>query len=108
MSKVAVGLSGGVDSSVTVHLLQEAGHEVVGIHLLLTPESSRDADAASDARRVADHFGIEFHILDARDTFAKTIIEPFADAYINSQHQIPVYAVTPLLNSVSFGKKPSA
>lgn len=89
MSKVAVGLSGGVDSSVTVHLLQEAGHEVVGIHLLLTPESSRDADAASDARRVADHFGIEFHILDARDTFAKTVIEPFADAYINSQTPNP-------------------
>lgn len=89
MSKVAVGLSGGVDSSVTVHLLQEAGHEVVGIHLLLTPESSRDQDAASDARRVADHFGIDFHILDARDTFEKAVIRPFADAYINSQTPNP-------------------
>lgn len=89
MSKVAVGLSGGVDSSVTVHLLKEAGHEVIGIHLLLTPESSRDADAAFDAQRVAEHFGIDFHILDARELFAKTVIEPFADAYIHSQTPNP-------------------
>ena len=39
MSKVALGLSGGVDSSVAVHLLQAAGHEVVGIHMRLVPES---------------------------------------------------------------------
>lgn len=89
MSKVAVGLSGGVDSSVTVHLLQKAGYEVIGIHLLLTPESSRDAAACADAQRVANHFGIDFHILDARDTFAKTVIEPFADAYIHSQTPNP-------------------
>lgn len=89
MSKVAVGLSGGVDSSVTVHLLKEAGYEVIGIHLLLAPESSRDADATVDAQRVADYFGIEFHVLDAREAFEKAVIAPFADAYIHSQTPNP-------------------
>lgn len=89
MSKVAVGLSGGVDSSVTVHLLKEAGYEVVGIHLLLSPNSSRDVEAAADAQRVAEHFDIDFHVLDAREVFAKNVIEPFADAYIHSQTPNP-------------------
>lgn len=89
MSKVAVGLSGGVDSSVTVHLLKQAGHEVVGIHMLLTPESARDKNAANDARRVAEHFGIEFHVLDAHEIFERTVIAPFADSYINSQTPNP-------------------
>ncbi len=89
MSKVALGLSGGVDSSVTVHLLQKAGHEVVGVHMLLTPKSSRDHQAADDARAVADHFGIEFHILDAREAFSKEVMQPFAEAYLNSQTPNP-------------------
>lgn len=82
MSKVALGLSGGVDSSVAVHLLQEAGHEVVGIHMQLVPESGRDSQAAADARKVAMQFGIDFHILDAREAFSLEVMQPFADAYL--------------------------
>lgn len=89
MSKVALGLSGGVDSSVTVHLLQQAGHEVVGIHMRLAPESGRDQQAADDARTVAAHFGIEFHILDAREAFAHEVMQPFADAYLQGQTPNP-------------------
>ncbi len=82
MSKVAIGLSGGVDSSVAVHLLQQAGHEVVGIHMRLTPESGRDNRAARDAQAVAEQFGIAFHELDMRDYFSREVIAPFADAYL--------------------------
>lgn len=89
MSKVALGLSGGVDSSVTVHLLQQAGHEVVGIHMRLTPESNRDQQSANDARTVAEHFGIDFHILDAQDAFAREVMQPFADAYLQGQTPNP-------------------
>lgn len=89
MSKVALGLSGGVDSSVAVYLLQQAGHEVVGIHMRLTPESGRDSQAANDARKVAEHFGIAFHILDARDAFAREVMQPFADAYLHGQTPNP-------------------
>ena len=89
MSKVALGLSGGVDSSVAIHLLQAAGHEVVGIHMRLVPESGRDSQAAEDARRVAEQFGIDFHILDAREAFAREVMQPFADAYLRGQTPNP-------------------
>lgn len=89
MSKVALGMSGGVDSSVAVYLLQEAGHEVVGIHMRLTPESGRDSQAADDARRVAERFGIAFHILDARDAFTANVMQPFAAAYLSGQTPNP-------------------
>ena len=88
-ARVALGLSGGVDSSVAVHLLQQAGHEVVGIHMRLVPESGRDSQAASDAARVAEQFGIDFHILDAREAFVREVMQPFADAYLSGQTPNP-------------------
>lgn len=97
MSKVAVGLSGGVDSSVTVYLLQQAGHEVIGIHMKLTPESGRDADATNDARAVAEHFNIPFYILDARKAFNDKVMSPFADAYLNSKTPNPCVCCNSLI-----------
>ncbi|MDO4280305.1 MAG: tRNA 2-thiouridine(34) synthase MnmA [Peptococcaceae bacterium] len=89
MSKVAIGMSGGVDSSVAVHLLQAQGHEVVGIHMLLTPGSSRDAQAAKDAAAVARAYGIDFHILEAQDLFREEVIAPFADSYLYGETPNP-------------------
>ena len=88
-ARVALGLSGGVDSSVAVHLLQQAGCEVVGIHMQLVPASSRDAQAARDAQAVARHFGIEFHLLDARSAFEEEVITPFVQAYLHGQTPNP-------------------
>ena len=52
---VALGMSGGVDSSVAVHLLQQAGYEVHGIHMLMIPEKFQpNSGAVSDAKTVAD------------------------------------------------------
>ena len=51
--KIAVGMSGGVDSSVTAAMLLSQGHEVEGIILRLKPDSAADGDIA-DAQRVAD------------------------------------------------------
>ena len=85
--KVAVGMSGGVDSSVAAMLLRDAGYDVVGITLSLTPHSTEN-DAA-DAKRVADMLGIEHHTVDLRDVFRETIIEPFCSCYLRGQTPNP-------------------
>lgn len=80
--RVLVGMSGGVDSSAAVWLLQQQGYAVEGVTLLLTEEaacgSSRDSE---DARLMAQHLGVPHRVYDARDLFRQTVIRHFADTY---------------------------
>ena len=76
--RVVLGMSVGVDSSVAVHLLQEEGYEVIGVHMRLIDTT---AEASEDARLVAERFQIPFHVLDLRREFRQTIIEDFIQAY---------------------------
>ena len=79
---VALGMSGGVDSSVAVHLLQKAGYEVHGIHMLMIPEKFQpNPTSQNDAKAVAEQFGIKFAVLDVRDKFEERIIQQFGKEY---------------------------
>ncbi|NLF16719.1 MAG: tRNA 2-thiouridine(34) synthase MnmA [Lentisphaerae bacterium] len=80
---VAVGLSGGTDSTMAAYLLRERGLRVVGITLRLWHEpSTRSSEAHLErAAEVARRLGIPHHIIDARDVFRSTIVEPFIAAY---------------------------
>lgn len=78
--KVLVGLSGGVDSSVSAYLLKEQGYEVIGVHLLME-ERNRDAQSVTDAKRVAEDLGIEFKLIDFTKAFKQKVINYFVDAY---------------------------
>lgn len=78
MKKVLVGMSGGVDSSVAVILLQKMGYEVVGI----TFKFIDDMDT-TDAVKVANKLNIEHHILDYRKEFKKDVIDKFLNDYCN-------------------------
>jgi len=81
---VFVGLSGGVDSSVTAALLLDAGYEVVGVFikvwhpdfLVCNWESER-----VDAMRVAAHLGIPFLTCDAEESYKTTVADYFIDSY---------------------------
>jgi len=78
-------MSGGVDSSVAAALLQEAGHDVVGVTMKLWGGES-DSGCCSvsdvdDARRVADHLGIDHHTFNFGDDFARDVIEPYVAAH---------------------------
>ncbi len=84
--KVAVGLSGGVDSAVAAHLLQKEGYEVLGIFLLL---KQNDSQNIADAQSVADFLGIELKVLDAQEIFKEKIINFFAQEYLNGRTPNP-------------------
>lgn len=88
MKKIAIGLSGGVDSSTAACLLLEQGYNVTGIILRLKPDSLADSDIA-DARRIADALGIELHVLDRREIFRKSVIEPFVAEYLAARTPNP-------------------
>lgn len=83
MSKrVVVGLSGGVDSSVTAHLLLEQGYEVIGIFMRNWHDESVTInnecpwiDDSNDAMLVAEHLGIPFHVLDLSKEYKQRIVD---------------------------------
>ncbi len=102
MKKILVGMSGGVDSSAAVWLLQQQGYEVEGVTLLLTEGSacgsSRDVE---DARLTAKRLGIAHRVLDERQWFYDTVIRDFADTYAEGATPNPCIVCN---REVKFGK----
>ncbi|MEL6307750.1 MAG: tRNA 2-thiouridine(34) synthase MnmA [Chloroflexota bacterium] len=89
-TRVVVAMSGGVDSSVAAALLVEQGYDVVGMMMRLWsddamggPEHNRccTPEQMADARRIADHLGIPFYVLDTKDVFRSTVVQFFIDAH---------------------------
>ncbi|MFH1061750.1 MAG: tRNA 2-thiouridine(34) synthase MnmA [Candidatus Omnitrophota bacterium] len=76
--KVIVAMSGGVDSAVTIYLLQTAGYEVCGITMRLSQESEHVEIAGKIARKLK----IEHRVLDLRKEFKQEIIDYFAHEYL--------------------------
>ena len=83
--KVMCAMSGGVDSSVAALLLQQAGHEVVGVTMKLWGGDS-DTGCCSvsdvdDARRVAQQLGIDHLVFNFGDDFDEHVVAPYVDAH---------------------------
>lgn len=76
--KVLVGMSGGVDSSVAVRILQQQGFAVAGAVVKFSPAHEK---AVTEAKHAAEQLGVECITLDARDLFEKSVIEPFCEDY---------------------------
>ncbi len=85
--RVVIGMSGGVDSSVSAYLLQQQGYEVHGVTfgILKTPAS----DALQSAREVAQKLGISHQAIDLHEQFADQIIEYFKREYLNGRTPNP-------------------
>lgn len=82
MNKVAVALSGGVDSAVTALLLKEQGYEVIGITGRMTCDEE-SAKVVENAQKVAEKLGIKHHVVDVSFEFNERIIKYFQNSYKN-------------------------
>ena len=89
MSRVVVGMSGGVDSAVTAYLLKDAGHEVIGVTLKTWDgEDSRCCDV-SEARQMALRMGISHTVRGAAQNFRRCVVRPFVDDYLSGRTPNP-------------------
>jgi tRNA-specific 2-thiouridylase len=80
--QVAVGLSGGVDSSLAAALLVAAGWQVEGLTLwLMSGKGACCAEGLVDATGICDQLGIVHHVVDARDTFKTEIVDFLVEGY---------------------------
>lgn len=83
MKKVLLGMSGGIDSSMSALLLQEQGYSVSGIYLKLHNNDKKNDFFIDRANNVAKKLGINFEVLDLQDKFKKLIYEYFLNSYKN-------------------------
>jgi tRNA-specific 2-thiouridylase len=88
--RVLAAMSGGVDSAVAAALAVDAGHDVTGVHLALSPDRQTlrsgargccSVEDAHDARRVADELGIPFYVWDLAERFAESVVDDFVAEY---------------------------
>ena len=79
-NKVLVGMSGGVDSTLSVHILKEQGYDIAGVNCLFCPGESTLLDVG-DAEKAAEKAGVPFHVFDLRDEFSRNVIGNFISTY---------------------------
>lgn len=89
--KVAVALSGGVDSSVSAALLLEQGYEVIGVTMV----TSYTERILEDAERVAAGLGIKHYIADVTQKFEEIIINSFINSYLEGKTPNPCVVCNP-------------
>ena len=121
MKKVLIGMSGGVDSSVSALLLQEQGYEVIGATMRLWEENeqsdskenynklsenseNKQNDAVEDAKKVCEKLGIKHYVIDLREEFQRRVVDNFICTYLCAKTPNPCVECNKFLKFDAFYK----
>jgi tRNA-specific 2-thiouridylase len=117
--KIAVAMSGGVDSSAAAAILKQQGHELVGFTMQLwnqrrgisvdengepLPSRCCSLDDVYDARRVAEELGFPFYVLNLEREFEQDVVQPFVASYLHGETPIPCVACNSRLKFASLDR----
>jgi len=117
--KIAVAMSGGVDSSAAAAILRQQGHDLVGFTMQLwnqrrgisvdatgepLPSRCCSLDDVYDARRVAEELEFPFYVLNLERDFEQAVVQPFVASYLSGETPIPCVACNSRLKFASLVK----
>jgi tRNA-uridine 2-sulfurtransferase len=121
--KIAVAMSGGVDSSAAAAMLKAQGHDLVGFTMQLwnqrrgisvdengepLPSRCCSLDDVYDARRVAEELSFPFYVLNLEKEFERDVVQPFVNSYLHGETPIPCVACNSRLKFASLDKLASS
>lgn len=98
--RVAVALSGGVDSAAAAAILLSQGHDVYGLTMLIDRDAGRTRETVEPAAKVAAGLGIGHEVVDLSGEFETAVVEPFVSSYLEGMTPNPCVACN---NRVKFG-----
>ncbi len=95
--KVMLGMSGGVDSAMSAHILKSRGYDVTAVNCCFYKNEAAASNPAEDARAVSEKLGVSFTVKDMTTPFREKVIESFVETYIKGGTPNPCIVCNRLL-----------